>query len=95
MLSRQDGIIAFAEKVAKHWFLAMMNPSYRGPNFYFDKFDIEDHVEASADFHFIKPLNKREKELLRSQARFNWESCIKLTDVLNVDIKLKEKDNGA
>lgn len=82
-LDRSDKIFDLAQTVTNQYFVMMLNPKYRGPNFDFNTFNIEDFILGAASLSFEKPLSEPENQRLQSLARLLWQKLINTSGVNN------------
>ena len=76
MLSRKDLVTVLADTIATDFFVDMLNPSYRGPNFRFSLFDIEGWVRSRLGINLPSPPTARELGQASLRARKKWAQLI-------------------
>jgi hypothetical protein len=76
MLKREDLIIMLADTLATDFFVEMLNPNKRGPNFRFSLFDIESWVGSRLGINLPRPPTAKELNQARSRARKKWTQLI-------------------
>lgn len=86
MLSRKDLIKTVAEREVINFFVLMLNPRFRGPNFNFKTFDIESHVKACLNIYFIdKPLTRKEQEMAANTVKHEWMFLLHRSGILEFE----------
>jgi hypothetical protein len=76
MLKREDLIAVLADTLATDFFVEMLNPKNRGPNFRFSLFDIERWVGSRLGLNLPRPPTAKELKQASSRARKKWSQLI-------------------
>lgn len=77
---RYENIEATAFYAAASYFIKMLNPNMRGPNFRFDKYTFEDVIVCGCDLMFN--LTNEEELFLRRRLRNMWDEFVESSAVL-------------